>query len=148
MSMKAMHELKEMLCKELDKISEKGDLSAGTLETAHKLTDTIKNIDKIMMLEEDGGYSERGDMMPYSQRRGYSRDGYSRDGDWEARGRFGHSYDEGGSSYAGRRRDAMGRYSRDDGKTALMGEMEAMMQRASGQDRETIRRAMDELQGA
>lgn len=143
MGMKAMHELKDMLCRELDKISEQGELSAGSLETAHKLTDTIKNIDKIMMLEEDGGYSERGEMMPYSQRHGYSRDG-----DWEARGRFGHSYDDGGSSYRNNRRDSMGRYSRDDGRTALMSEMESMMQRASGQDRETIRRAMEELRNA
>ena len=54
MDMRAMHDLKEMLCKELDKITMKGELTAGGLETAHKLTDTIKNIDKIMMLEEDG----------------------------------------------------------------------------------------------
>ena len=50
--MKALHELREMLCRELDDIAGKGELTAGSLETVHKLTDTIKNIDKIMMLEE------------------------------------------------------------------------------------------------
>ena len=44
--MKAMHELKEMLCRELDEIAKQGELNAGGLETVHKLTDTIKNIDK------------------------------------------------------------------------------------------------------
>ena len=69
MSKKAMYELRNMLCEELDELARKGDLGAGDLDIAHKLTDTIKNIDKIEMLEDDG----------YSQRR------YSRDGDWEAR---------------------------------------------------------------
>ena len=48
-----MHELKEKLCEELDEIARKPEMSAGDLEAAHKLTDTIKNIDKIEMLEED-----------------------------------------------------------------------------------------------
>lgn len=52
--MKYLHELKEKLCEELQEIAEKQDMSAGDLEAAHKLTDTIKNIDKIEMLEADG----------------------------------------------------------------------------------------------
>lgn len=150
MSMKDFDEMRDLICdhvKEINDNMKKRGVTDENLDQAYKTTKTVKNIFEIDE-KEDGGYSERSDMMPYSQRRGYSRDGYSRDGDWEARGRFGHSYDEGGSSYAGRRRDAMGRYSRDDGKAALMSEMEAMMQRASGQDRETIRRAMDELRNA
>ena len=82
--MKSLYELEEMLCDELDEIVGKGELSAGSLDVVHKLTDTIKNIDKIEMLEDDG-YSE----------------------DYE-----------GGSSYRrgrGRKRDSMGRYSRDGG---------------------------------
>jgi len=35
-------------------------MGAGDLEVIHKLTDTIKNIDKICMLEEEGGYSQDG----------------------------------------------------------------------------------------
>lgn len=66
--MKYLHELKEKLCEELQEIAEKQDMSAGDLEAAHKLTDTIKNIDKIEMLEADG----------------YSNNG----GDWEARGNY------------------------------------------------------------
>ena len=59
MGMKSMYNLRDMLCKELDEIARKGELGAGDLDIAHKLTDTIKNIDKIEMY--DGGYSRSGD---------------------------------------------------------------------------------------
>ena len=52
--MKRWNELRENLCRELDEIAEKGDLSAGDLETVDKLAHTLKNLDKIMM---DGEYS-------------------------------------------------------------------------------------------
>ena len=105
-----MHKIKEMLMNELYEYEEKAKKSSGSVSTQeldriHKLTDTIKNIDKIEMLE-DGGYSE--------------------DTDFMGEGRmYGTSYD-GGSSYArgrGRnaRRDSMGRYSRDSGTGGNMG---------------------------
>ena len=62
MSKKAMYDLRNMLCDELDELARKGELGAGDREIAHKLTDTIKNIDKIEMY---GGYGRV--------------DGYSRD---------------------------------------------------------------------
>lgn len=134
--MEYMHELKEKLCDELDEIARKGDLGAGDLEIIHKLTDTIKNLDKIEMLE-DGGYSQAGD--------------------WEAdmRGTYGR-----GSSYRGRKRDSMGRYSREgnysrrmysrgDAKEAMMEQMEALMDQAgSEREREAIRRCMGQLENA
>lgn len=100
-----MHKIKEKLMDELYEIEEKmkkssgGKLSAGDIETIHKLTDTIKNIDKIEVLEGSG---------------------YSEESNWMADGRmYGTSYDE-GMSYArdrGRnaKRDSMGRYSREGG---------------------------------
>lgn len=133
-----MHDLKEKLCDELEEIAHKPEMGAGDLEIVHKLTDTIKNICKIDMLEEDGGYS--------------------RDGDWEARG----SYNR-GSSYRGRKRDSMGRYSRDgrrdmredrmysrDGSRGrMMDHLEDMMQEAgSEKEREAIRRCMSQLENA
>ena len=59
MSKKAMYDLRNMLCEELDELARKGDLGAGDLEIAHKLTDTIKNIEHLreqindMMRETD-----------------------------------------------------------------------------------------------
>ena len=140
--MEYMYELKEKLCKELDEIARKPEMGAGDLEIIHKLTDTIKNIDKIEMLEDDG---------------------YSQAGDWEAdmRGSYGR-----GSSYRGRKRDSMGRYSRDgyirdgrtmpnwmysraDAKDHMMDELEEAMNAATtDRERDIIKRAMDQLEKA
>ena len=128
--MEYMHELKEKLCDELEEIARKGEFSAGDLEAVHKLTDTIKNLDKIEMLE-DGGYSQAGN--------------------WEMEGRG--SYNR-GSSYRGRKRDSMGRYSRrmysrGDAKEHMMEQMEALMDQAgSEREREAIRRCMGQIENA
>lgn len=128
MSMKTLYDLKDMLCDELDEIGKKGEMSAGDLETVHKLTDTIKNIDKITMLEE-GGYSRDED--------------YSRDGDWSAnmRGNYGR-----GSSYARRGSHYVrGHYSMDDGRDSLISRMEDIMRGADSKDREVIQRCIDTM---
>ena len=135
--MEYMDKLRDKLCDELDEIADKKDLSAGDLEMVHKLTDTIKNIDKIGMLEEGGGYSQAGD--------------------WEMEGRG--SYNR-GSSYRGQRRDSRGRYSREgrgsrggysrhDAKEAMIEQMEMLMEQAgSEREREAIRRCMGQLENA
>lgn len=126
MSLKTMYALKDMLCDELDQITSKGDLSAGDLDTVHKLTDTIKNIDKIMMLE-DGGSSHDAD--------------YPRDGEWMAnlRGAYGR-----GSSNARRGRHYVrAHYSYDDGRESIVQRMEDMMREADAQDREAIQHCID-----
>lgn len=140
--MEYMHELKEKLCEELEEIARKGELGAGDLEIVHKLTDTIKNLDKIEMLEDDG---------------------YSQAGDWEIEGR---AYNR-GSSYARRKRDSMGRYSRDgmgyrdgrmmpnrmysraEAKDHMMDELEeAMAVATTDREKDIIKRAMDQLEKA
>lgn len=88
--MKHIEELRDMLCEELDKIAQKGELSAGTLETVDKLSHSIKSLDTIMAMED---YSEDG--MYYDDGGSYT------DGTSYARGR--------GSNA---KRDSMGRYSR------------------------------------
>ena len=100
--MEYIEKIKKMLCKELDEYAMKSKLSMADIDVIHKLTDTVKNLDKISMLEEsEDGYSEargRGrsymhgssydDDMMYSERRGRGRNA---------------------------RRDSMGRYSSEDG---------------------------------
>lgn len=137
--MEYMYELKDKLCKELDEIARKPEMGAGDLEIIHKLTDTIKNLDKIEMLEDDGGYSQAGD--------------------WEIEGR---AYNR-GNSYARRKRDSMGRYSRDgrmmrggyrdgrmysraEAKDEIMEKIEDMMDDADSKEKEILRRAMDQLE--
>lgn len=135
--MEYMHELKEKLCDELEEIALKGELGAGDLEIIHKLTDSIKNLDKIGMLE----------------------DGYSQAGDWEIEGR---AYNR-GNSYSRRKRDSMGRYSRDgrmmrsgyrdgrmysraEAKDDIMDQIEDMMGDADEKEKTILRRAMTELE--
>ena len=135
--MNYMHELKEKLCDELDEIARKPEMSAGDLETAHKLTDTIKNIDKIDMLEEDGGYSQAGD---WEARGNYIRDGYNRGSSYANRGKH---YVRGHYS----RDDRM--YSRGDAKEHMMMELQEAMNAASSErEREIIRRCMNQLETA
>lgn len=134
-----MYELKDKLCKELDEIARKPEMGAGDLEIIHKLTDTIKNLDKIEMLEDDGGYSQAGD-------REIEGLAYNR-----------------GNSYARRKRDSMGRYSRDgrmmrsgyrdgrmysraEAKDDIMEKIEDMMDDADPKEKEILRRAMDQLE--
>lgn len=126
-----MHKIRESLMKELEAIERKGQMSMSDLDKVHKLTDTIKNIDKIEMLE-DGGYSE--------------------DGHYMGEGRI---Y---GTSYAGRRkRDSMGRYSRDGerryggysyaDKSEMIDHLHEMMEEAgSTKEREAIKRCIHELE--
>ena len=124
--MKALYDLKDKLCAELDEIAAKPNMSTGELETVHKLTDTIKNIDKIMKLEDESGYS--------------------RAGGWETRGTYGYPYDERGSSYMRRGEHYVrGHYSRDDARQRMIEELQDMLRTADGQYREVIQRALDEI---
>lgn len=70
--MNELHELKEMLCKELKEYGSK-ELSAGSLDTIDKLAHAVKNLDKVIE-SYDEEYS--GDYMPRSYRR--SRDSMGR----------------------------------------------------------------------
>ena len=135
--MEYMHELKDKLCDELDEIARKPEMGAGDLEIIHKLTDTIKNLDKIEMLE-DGGYSQAG-----------YRDGgssYNRGSSYANRGKHyvrGH-YSRDGYSMEGR--GNRGGYSRHDAKEAMMEQMEMLMEHAgSEREREAIRRCISQL---
>ena len=130
MGMKAMYDLRDMLCKELDEITRKGELGAGDLDIAYKLVGTVKNIDKIEMMEDDGGYSRR----------------YSRDGNWEAdmRGNYGRD-----SSYARRGTHYVrGHYSRDSGKDNMKRQLQEMLDEADDDTlRRAIHRCMDAVEG-
>ena len=147
-----MHDLKDLLCAELEDYAENGKksgkMSMGDLDSIHKLTDTIKNILKIDILEEESGYSEDGHYMGEGRIYGTSYDGYDR----------GNSYARGRGRYA--KRDSMGRYSRDgrgmrdgysrdDGKAYMMEQLEDMMEDAEKPaEKEALRRCMEALKRA
>ena len=169
-----MHDLKDLLCAELEDYAEKGKksgkMSMGDLETVHKLTDTVKNIMKIDVLKEEAGYSEDGHYMGEGRIYGTSYEsGYSeRGGSSYARGRgryakrdsMGRYSRDGGMSYdddmsyarggrMGNRGGMRGGYSRDDGKHYMMEQLEEMMEEAEKPaEKEALRRCMDALKRA
>lgn len=124
--MHELYELKDMLCKELKEYGEKGELTAGSLETIDKLAHAMKNLDRVIeAYEEEGEYSGRYPDMGGSYARRYSREGRS-----YARGRMNAP------------RDARGRYSgysRDDG---MVEELRELMQDAPN---EAIKRDIQRL---
>jgi dynactin complex subunit len=144
--MEYIEKIKKMLCRELEKFSMKTDLNVTDLEKIHKLSDTIKNLDKIKMLEEDGeGYSEarmgRGgsrysydDEMMYSERRGRGRNA--------KRDSMGRYSSEGG--YAEDYRGGM--YSYDDAKDHMMNKLGEMMTSANEDEREVLKDCMRKLE--
>ena len=93
--MERYRELKEMLHAELDRIQNKGELSAASLAQADTIAHTLKDIATVEAMDSEGGYSEHYPMMYY----------------------HGGAYDAGGSYGPGRgrgsnaMRDSMGRYS-------------------------------------
>ena len=157
-----MHDLKDLLCAELEDYAENGNksgkMSMGDLDSIHKLTDTVKNILKIDMLEGETGYSEDGAYMGEGRIYGTSYDDGMRRG-------VGYSYARGRGRYA--KRDSMGRYSRDDGymrrdvrgmrdgysrdegKAYMMEQLEDMMEDAEKPaEKEALRRCMEALKRA
>lgn len=166
-----MHKLKEKFMDELYALEERAEKSSARindtdLNKIHKLTDTIKNIDKIEMLEEGGGYSEESNWMADGRMYGTSYDdgsSYARGGRGRGRnakrdsmGRYsseGGSY-RGGSSYEGGSYDGgmsyarggRGGYSRDGGKKEVMELLDEAMAVADPETKHEIRRFKKELE--
>lgn len=176
--MEYIEKIKKMLCKELDEYAMKQKISGSDLEMIWKLTDTVKNLGKIEMLEEESGdYSEarggrgrggRGrssyeggmsydDDMMYSERRGRGRNA-RRDSMGRYSSEDGSSYEDyseegsyrGGSSYErGGQGGGRGGYSRDDAKDHMMRSLGAMMDDAeSPKEREALKKCMRAIEEA
>lgn len=173
-----MHKIKEKLMDELYQIEDRmkknsgGTLSTQDIEKIHILTDSVKNIDKIEVLESAEGYSEENYYMGEGRLYGTSYDdgmsyalgrGRGRNAKRDSRGRYssdGMSYDDmsyNDNSYArggqGRGMNRGGRemnnrgYSRDDATDQLMHKARKMMDEAeSEQERRTIRQFMQMLE--
>lgn len=168
--MEYIDKIKKMLCKELDEYAMKQKLTGSDLDMIWKLTDTVKNLDKIEMLEDEGGYSEarggrgrggRGrssyamggssydDDMMYSERRGRGRNAKR-----DSMGRYsseGGSY-ENGSSYDDYSEESSYRggrgYSRGDAKDRMMSKLGSMMEDADPNEREILKDCMRKLERA
>ena len=127
--MKALHELREMLAKEIDEITKKGELTAGSLDTVDKLTHSLKSIDTIIAMNGGDEYSQRG------------YDGGNMGGNYSG------YYPRYSYARGGQRRMANGRYSRDDGRENMIRQLEDMMNDAPDEKtREAIRRCVDQME--
>ena len=143
--MEYLEKIKKMLCRELEKFSMKTDLTVSDLEKIHKLTDTVKNLDKIKLLSEEEGYSEvrggRGgypysydDDMMYSESRGRGRNAKrDRMGRYSSEGRYAEDY-------------RGGMYSYDEAKDHLMSKLGEMMEDADPNEREILKDCMRKLE--
>lgn len=156
--MKHLEEIKKKIDRELEELSKK-PITMEVINKMHVMTDTIKNIDKICMYEEE--YGEEG----YSEARGGRGRGMGR-----GRYSYGMSYDDDMSYARGRgrnaKRDSMGRYARDggyyeedhsnesgmysydEGKDHLMRQLGSMMEDADPKEREALKKCMRELERA
>ena len=119
--MKIYEDVLGMTHDEIDNIVKKDELDDKSLEYLYKLVDIAKDIETIMAMHDygDDGYS--GKMYPY----------YMYDGDMPMNG----------NSY--RKRDSMGRYSREGN---LRMRLEQMMNEAtSSHERDAIRSALERM---
>lgn len=139
--MHKMMQLRDNLMDELEKFADK-PITEQNLEYIDKLAHAIKCIDTV-------------DAMERSEQE--SRDGYSgrmyHDGMSGARRGYFYTQRDGGGTSNRRRRDSMGRYaddysgrySRDEAKDKLIGEMEGMMGDVSPEAQHAIQKAIHAL---
>ena len=142
--MHEIYELKEMLCRELEDYGKKGDLDVGSLEIIDKLAHAVKNLGKIIEMDEENEYSMQGggNMGGNS----YRYDGRSMRGGSYARGRGRNA-----------RRDSRGRYSSygnsyeggysmaEDDMDNIVSELRDMMVDLPQEKQQEVRRFIDKM---
>lgn len=139
--MEYIEKIKKILCKELDEYGMRNKFSMSDVDTIHKLTDTIKNLDKIAMLE-DGGYSERMEYLPYMDGSSYAR-GRRGNVKRDSMGRYSSDMHD---DYSNAKMDR--RYSRDDAKDHMMNKLGEMMEDADPKEREALKECMRAIERA
>ena len=144
--MEYIEKIKKMLCKELDEYAMKGKISGSDLDMIWKLTDTVKNLDKIEMLEDGDSYDGYSEMREYPYMGGSS---YAKGrGRYAKRDRMGRYSSDIGSSYDDYSERMDRRYSRDDAKDHLMSKIGEAMENADPNEREILKDCMRKLERA
>lgn len=140
--MEYIHKIKKLLCEELKSYKDIPEINKTVLDEIWKLTDTIKNLDKIKLLEESESHSYNSydyydEESSYRRGRGpgakrdsmgrYSRDGYSEEGYSE---RMSH------------------RMSHDQAKDHMMQKLGEMSRVATGEQKKILEDCMRDLDRA
>ncbi len=121
--MDKLYELKEMLCRELEKYAGK-EMTASNLEYIDKLAHAIKNLDKIIEAKEENSYA-----MGRSYRRGMSNRG---------------SYGDEDMSH---NRDSRGRYSRENSRHGdMVEELRDLMEDAPENTKHEFRKFISKIE--
>lgn len=143
--MEYIEKIKKMLCKELDEYAMKQKLTGGDLDMIWKLTDTVKNLDKIEMLEDGNSYDGYSEMReyPYIDGSSYAR-GRGRYAKRDRMGRYSSDAEMSYDDYSEARIDR--RYSRDDAKDHLMNKIGEAMENADPNEREILKDCMRKLE--
>lgn len=127
--MHELYELKSMLCKKLEEYGRKGEITASTLDVIDKLAHAVKNIGKVIEMDEESEYSGN-----YDGGRSYARGGNMRSGN--------RSYARGRNA----QRDSRGRYSGDIREMAMsLGEMMGDLPDELKGDAERFMRKLDSM---
>lgn len=127
--MHELYELKSMLCKKLEEYGRKGDITASTLDVIDKLAHAVKNIGKVIEMDEESEYSGN-----YDGGRSYARGGNMRG--------VNRSYARGRNA----QRDSRGRYSGDIREMAMsLGEMMGDLPDELKGDAERFMRKLDSM---
>lgn len=115
---------KEMLEHALEDVAAKGEITSSNLDIIHKLVSSIKSLDTIEAMEKSSYENNSFDSRP------------SRNYDY--------GYDRMNNRSYARKRDSMGRYSRDDEKNEIVAELHELKARVS--DPETKRKLTDMIE--
>lgn len=144
--MEYIEKIKKMLCKELDEYAMKSKLSMADVDAIHTLTDSVKNLDKIAMLEDGDSYDGYSEMReyPYMGGSSYAR-GRGRYAKRDSMGRYS-SEDRMTDDYSEARMDR--RYSRNDAKGHMIDKLGEMMTSADEEQREILKDAMRKIERA
>lgn len=138
--MQILHDIENMLCKELEDVKRKGEISSNSMEVISKSLDGIKDIYTIEAMKESGysnAYEYSGMHTPW-----YSYDGMNGN---SYRGYDGNAYDgRGRGRYADR--DSQGRYSSEGYSRNSEEEIRRLMEKAGDpHEREILKRALDDM---
>ena len=132
---RSLERLKSVLNKEIDKVTEKSELTPAEIKPLGDIIDIYKDIETICAMEEykydDSSYA--------MSNRGYSTARYDVRPDWDNRGMY---YDDYSS-----KRDSRGRYSRNSEKEEMIEKLEYKLRNAkTEEERRYINECIDELE--
>lgn len=143
--MEYIHKLKKLMCEELKSYENVSKVNEVILNDVWKLTDTIKNLDKIKLLEEGGSHNSYGSYDSYDEESSY-RIGRGAGAKRDSMGRY--SRESGYSEAEERSRDMSYMISHDQSKDHMMKQLGEMMRVANDSDKRILEQCMRDLDRA